>query len=100
MSDTSMIVSETKNGSAFPTSVWTATSEADFLSKVRQTYARSEGVLDFETAAQAAEWLGERGALRVALIDRKEFDSYTPDSFCNKVLAQAERLGWYESESS
>lgn len=100
MSDSTILITETKNGSASVSSVWTASSEAEFVSLVQQTFPRSEGVLDLETADQAASFLEERGALTVVRMDRQEFDGYTPDSFCNKVLAQAKRLGWYESESS
>ena len=99
MSDTQLLVIETKNGHAFPDAVWTARSEADFASLVRQTYPRSDGVHDIETAEQAADFLSERGALTVQWLTRQQFDEFDPASFCQKVLKQAEGLGWYEPEA-
>lgn len=95
MTNTSILVIETKCGSSTPRRVWEATNEADYIARVCADAGccRISGVV---TAADAAGYDAERLGQTVQLMTQEQFNQYDPESFCAKVLAVAERLGWYE----
>lgn len=95
MSSSSFIVIETKCGSTTPRSVWVAFSETDYVNRVLADAARCD-TTGIETAEQAAAFDAERHAQTVEFINEIQFNEYAPESLSKKVLAQAERLGWYE----
>jgi hypothetical protein len=94
MSNTSFLVIETKNGSLSPRSVWTASSEADYVQRVCANAARSDtsGIV---TASDAAAFDSERSAMRVEFMTEEQFNQFDLKCLELKVLAQAERLRWF-----
>lgn len=94
------IVAETKNGSAFPQSVWGADNEVDYVNRVRAAHARSDGAQELETAAAAVEFEQEAHAIRVDLITEADFNSMTLDSWDSKIVARAVDFGWIADPKS
>lgn len=98
MSNTSFIVIETKNGRATPSSVWEASSEQDYMARVGASTPRiGEEFSDFlEVISQDCE----RHAMSVEIMNQESFNSFDPADLDHRILATAERLGWYEPEAT
>ena len=98
MDTTSIIVTETKNGSAFVKSAFICNDEADFIARIQKTaYRSSESI---ETAEDAIQYLNEKHAQETRIVNKQDFDSLTTDSWDRPVLEKAKFLGWYEDEPS
>jgi hypothetical protein len=94
MSKTPFIIVETPRGSTTPRSVWTAYGEADYIARVIQD-ARYPDV-EITTAAQAADFTGDRYAVSVEFLTEEKFNEYDPECLDKRILRQAEIQGWYE----
>lgn len=90
------IIAETRNGSAFPYSVWDADNEQDYVSRVRAAHARSDGADEIETAEQAAAFDSEAHTISVDLITEEDFAAMTLDSWDSKIIDRAIKLGWID----
>ena len=98
MSNTSFIVIETKNGRTTPSSVWEASSEQDYMARVTASNPRCfEDARKFQ---QVVESDCERRAMSVEIMNQEGFDSFDPADLDDRILATAERLGWYEPEAT
>lgn len=91
------IITETPNGRGTPISVWDADNEADYVSRVIAANSRSDGAFEIETADDAKSFTEEADACSVKLIDEAEFNSEPVDSWDNRILALAVRLGWIDA---
>ncbi|MGL4576348.1 MAG: hypothetical protein ACRCV9_16310 [Burkholderiaceae bacterium] len=96
MTDTNIIIVETKNGSASPRSVWDASSEQDYINRVNAANPRSDSV--YEDFSRAVEGECERFAIRIDVYDLARFNEQDPADLDQRILDRAERLGWYEPE--
>jgi hypothetical protein len=89
-----LIISETKNGNAYPYSVFECCDVHDFIQRVRDTQlqSRSDDTL-VETTEQACAWLDERSAQYTQIITQ---EMYTEggDSWPSMVDRRAQDLGW------
>lgn len=99
MSNTSFIITETRNGRATPNSVWLAESEADYTARVIEANIRSDGVDEIESADDAKAFTEEKLACSVRFITEKDFHDYDVDSWESRVIKLAVMLGWIDEPS-
>jgi hypothetical protein len=93
MDTTSIIVTETKSGSAFVKSAFICNDENDFIDRIQKTAYRSGEFI--ETIEGAIQYLNEKHAQETRIVNKQDFDSLTTDSWDKTVLEQAKFLGWY-----
>lgn len=93
--DTRIIVTERKNGSAYIKSAHWHASEADFVKAVQADAIRADGAMGIETAENACNFLDERHAQSTEILTRADFDAVDPTDWERVVLQQAEALGWW-----
>jgi hypothetical protein len=88
-----IIITETKNGSAFPKKTIPYTDESLFVSVIRETQLqyRSGGEL-VETADQACAWLNETYAQSTKIITKEEFDN--TEGWADVINDCAYNIGW------
>jgi hypothetical protein len=91
-----LIISETKNGSAYPYSAFICNDEADFINRINaQAYQdRSESAGEIGTVQQAIEYLDEKHAQRTEVIHELGYCEGMGD----KVDACARKIGWLVDE--
>ena len=89
-----LIITETPNGRTTPKSVWDATDEPDFISRVVDASPRDPDVGGLHTTEQVVVFLNEKYAQSTRVISCEDFLSEPVDSFDPRVISRAIRLGW------
>lgn len=88
-----LIITETKNGSAFPKNVFTCQDEANFINRIRETQLQNRSGEELvETVDQACEYLNECYAQRTEIITQSDFEH--TESWCTKIDDCARQIGW------
>ncbi|MFA6063842.1 MAG: hypothetical protein WC736_14740 [Gallionella sp.] len=92
----SIIISETKNGRAFPHNVFICNDEVDFIERINaQAHQdRSDSAGEIETVEHAVAYLNEKHAQRTEVIEQADYC----EGMCDAVDSCAQRLGWTEVE--
>lgn len=92
-----LIVTETKNGKAFPHNVFSCNDETDFIVRVVATQLQHRSGDDLvETVEQACAWLNERHAQQTKIITKEEFDN--TESRSPAIDEVALSIGWIQQE--
>ena len=90
-----IIISETRNGSASAHNAFACADEADFIRRVQATVDLARGEDSIETLDQALAYLDERHAQRTEVIT---LDDYRSDVQDDAVIKEARRIGWTTPE--
>ena len=90
-----IIISETRNGSASAHNAFACADEADFIRRAQATVALARGEDSIETLDQALAYLDERHAQRTEVIT---LDDYRSDGQDSTVIKEARRIGWTTPE--
>ena len=89
------IVTETKNGSAFPKTAIAYDDESQFVSVIRETQLQyRSGDELVETVDQACEWLNETYAQTTEIITQEDFEA--TESWSSVIDECARKIGWLE----
>ena len=92
MNATSIIITETPNGSGFVKSAYRCDDEAGFIAQVSQAAARSDAQID--TVDDAISYQNDAHAQRTAIVTYDCFRELPTYMWDTPVLEQAEKLGW------
>ena len=90
----SIIIAETRQGSAFAHNAFVCVDEADFVGRIREVVARKGITESIETVEDAAAYLDECHAQSTQVITEVDFRGMERSDWGSAVEREAVRLGW------